>query len=134
MKQAATAVIEFNHDLLLIEPRPIAPMSDDEFDHLLMAFKEEFFDELTAGHNAQDVVVMVDSIIDGIYFAIGGLYKMGLTADQIEACFMHVHAKNMEKRRGKVAHRDVGDVPDAVKPEGFIPAEVEITKILGLGE
>lgn len=134
MKEAASAVITFNRDLLGIAPREIAPLSNAEFEHLKKCLHEEFSTELDTAFLAEDVVAMVDSILDGIYFAIGGLYKMGLTADQVHACFMHIHEKNMEKKAGKVARRAVEGAADAVKPENFVPPEVEITRILGLGE
>lgn len=132
MKQAAEAVIEFNRDLLGIEPRPICPMPDDEYEHLRKAFIEEFLTEFGKAWGEQDVVKMVDSLLDGMYFAIGGLYKMGLNADQIHACFMHVHECNMTKKKGVVAARAVGNAPDAIKPAGFVPAEHGITRILEL--
>ncbi len=133
MKEAAEAVITFNRDLLGIQPRPIAPMSRAEFEHLQKCLHEEFIEELRLAMDAEDVVAMVDSILDGMYFAIGGLYKMGLDHHQIHACFMHIHSKNMEKKAGKVARRAVDGAVDAVKPVDFITPEVEIRNILGLG-
>lgn len=130
----AQAVIEFNRDLLGIQPRPISPLSSDEFSHLSKAFSEEFGTEFREAFDQEDVIKMVDSIIDGMYFAIGGLYKMGLDADQIEACFLAVHNANMSKVAGKVARRAVGNVPDAIKPENWISPELEIAKILDLSE
>lgn len=134
MKEAATAVIAFNRDLLGIPQRPIAPLPDAELEHLIKCLHEEFIVELRTAAMAQDVVAKVDSILDGIYFAIGGLYKMGLNPDQIHACFMHIHEKNMEKKAGTVARRAVEGAVDAVKPADFIPPEIEIARILGLAD
>ena len=127
MKDAATAVIAFNRDLLGIPQRPIGPLPDAELEHLIKCLHEEFIVELRTAAMAQDVVAKVDSILDGIYFAIGGLYKMGLNPDQI-------HEKNMEKKAGTVARRAVEGAVDAVKPADFIPPEIEIARILGLAD
>jgi predicted HAD superfamily Cof-like phosphohydrolase len=131
MIEAAQAVVEFNRDLLKIAPRPICPMTQDEYKHIIKAFMEEIR-ELQEGWAEEDVVAMVDAKIDLIYFAIGGLYKCGLSPDQIAACFFAVHAANMVKAVGKVSRRETGSVPDAVKPDGWPDPKVEITKILGL--
>jgi predicted HAD superfamily Cof-like phosphohydrolase len=132
VKDAAEAVIRFNQELLGHAPRPIGPMSDSEFEHLQKCLKEEFNLELMEAHNEGDVVKAVDAIIDGIYFALGGLYKMGLTYTQIDACFFTVHEYNMKKKRGQIERRATSDVPDAIHPEGIEKPEVEITRILGL--
>lgn len=55
----------------------------------------------------------VDALIDLIYFAIGGLFQMGVPA---AACWNAVHTKNMAKVAGKT-HR--GTANDAAKPEGW---------------
>lgn len=133
MLRAAEAVIEFNRDLLKIEARPVSPMPMDEYEHLLKAVNEEI-SELQQAWNEEDVVKMVDAQLDAMYFLLGGLYKMGLTAEQIDACFAAVHSANMTKVKGKIASRAVGNAPDAVKPKDFVPADVEIAKILGLNQ
>lgn len=132
MIEAARAVIVFNRDLLGTPERPICPMPPNEFEHLKKALNEEIWIELQKAWNEEDVVKMVDAKLDAIYFLIGGLYKCGLTAQQIHDCFMHVHEKNMEKKKGVVARRGVEGVPDAVKPDDFVPAELGIATILGL--
>lgn len=134
MIDAARAVIEFNRDLLGTKPRELAPMESNEYLHLGVALHEEFVKEFDEGWRDQDVIKMVDALLDGIYFAIGGLYKMGLTAQQIHDCFMHVHDTNMTKKRGQVASRATEGVADAVKPATFVPAEEGIAVILGLTE
>lgn len=131
MIDAAKAVIQFNHSRLGIEPRPICPMPSDEYEHLRKAISEEIFKELAEAWAEEDVVAMVDAKIDAIYFLIGGLYKCGLTAQQIHDCFMHVHEKNMTKVKGVVASRAVGSAPDAIKPDDFIAPEIGIAAILG---
>lgn len=66
----------------------------------------------------------LDALIDVIYFAIGGMYEMGLTTDQISAAFSLVHEANMAKAAGKKEGRDV-DVVDASKPDGWQEPDLE---------
>ena len=121
-------VIEFNRDLLGIEQRTPAMMSVEEHTHLTMALQEElkeFNDAVVEGN----VVGAVDALIDLMYFAIGGLWKLGLSHEQMVHCMKAVHAANMLKRKGKVAKRHTG-AADAVKPEDWIPPEEAIQEIL----
>ena len=121
-------VIEFNRDLLGIEQRTPSMMPTEEHTHLTMALQEElkeFNDAVIEG----DVVGAVDAIVDLIYFAIGGLWKLGLSHNQMVRCMQAVHAANMLKRKGKVAKRYTG-AADAVKPENWVAPEELIRKIL----
>lgn len=121
-------VIEFNRDLLGIEQRTPAMMSVEEHTHLTMALQEElkeFNDAVVEGN----VVGAVDAIVDLMYFAIGGLWKLGLSHTQMVHCMQAVHAANMLKRKGKVAKRYTG-AADAVKPEDWVAPEEAIQEIL----
>ena len=121
-------VIEFNRDLLGIEQRTPAMMSVEEHTHLTMALQEElqeFNDAVVEGN----VVGAVDAIVDLMYFAVGGLWKLGLSHEQMVHCMKAVHAANMLKRKGKVAKRYTG-AADAVKPENWVAPEELIRKIL----
>lgn len=121
-------VIEFNRELLGIEQRTPAMMPVEEHTHLTMALQEElqeFNDAVVEGN----VVGAVDAIIDMMYFAIGGLWKLGLSHEQMVQCMKAVHAANMLKRKGKVAKRHTG-AADAVKPEGWVAPEELIRQIL----
>lgn len=121
-------VIEFNRDLLGIEQRTPAMMSVEEHTHLTMALQEElkeFNDAVVEGN----VVGAVDALIDLMYFAIGGLWKLGLSHMQIVLSMRAVHTANMLKRKGKVAKRYTG-AADAVKPEGWVAPEELIRQIL----
>ena len=121
-------VIEFNRDLLGIEQRTPAMMSVEEHTHLTMALQEElqeFNDAVIEG----DVVGAVDAIIDMMYFAVGGLWKLGLTYEQVVKSMRAVHEANMQKRKGKVAKRYTG-AADAVKPENWVSPEARIAAIL----
>lgn len=122
-------VIEFNHQILKIEPVNLGPMSENMSEHLIKSLREEAR-EFEDGHLQQDFIKQIDSIVDGLYFGFGGLYKMGLTPDQVERIFSAVHNCNMTKKKGQVASRATEGVPDAVKPTGWIPPEEEIARIL----
>jgi predicted HAD superfamily Cof-like phosphohydrolase len=121
-------VMEFNREILGITPRELGPMSENEFTHLVACLGEELgeFDE---SYNFKDFVGQIDSLIDMMYFALGGLYKMGLDDAHASAIFAAVHESNMTKRKGVVAKRDNGS-PDAVKPEGWVSPEERISAIL----
>ena len=84
--------------------------------------------------NANSEVLQVDDSIDAIidlkYFAVGVLYKMGLSPDMQKACCTAVHSANMEKKLGTVAKRAVEGAADAVKPEGWVSPEERIIEIL----
>jgi predicted HAD superfamily Cof-like phosphohydrolase len=129
VKSFVEAVVEFNHKLLGIEPRAIAPMSDNEVKHLMKALREEV-EELGDGHAQEDVIECVDALVDIMYWSIGGLHKLGLTPEQILACCQIVHEQNMEKKQGKVASRAQEGVPDAVKPQGWVSPQERMGKLL----
>ena len=122
-------VIEFNRDLLGIPDRMVGPLSTAESSHLVKCLSEEV-EELIEGIIASDFVACTDALIDLQYFAIGGLFKMGLTQPMIVECMQAVHSANMTKVRAKVAKRHVEGAVDAGKPEGFIPPEHAIARIL----
>jgi len=121
-------VIAFNRDLLGLAPRVPSMMPVEESTHLTMALQEElqeFNDAVIDG----DVVGAVDAIIDLLYFGIGGLWKLGLSHNQMVRCMQAVHTANMLKRKGKVEKRHTG-AADAVKPENWVPPEELIRQIL----
>lgn len=120
----------FNEELLKIPfPDGPGPMSQAFAEHLKKALNEEA-DEFMQGHTDHDFIKQIDSCLDSIYFALGGLYKLGIRADQVEAMFTAVHTANMAKVKGKVASRHVEGAVDAIKPVNWVPPEEAITKIL----
>ena len=123
-------VIAFNQEILKIEPRPLNLLPSHEATHLSKALEEEMV-EFTCADEEADLVGCVDALMDLMYFAVGGLYKMGLTADQIVECQKAVHDANMTKKKGVVAKRDNGTA-DAIKPIGWVSPEERIKKILGV--
>lgn len=123
-------VVEFNQKALGIEPRPIGLLSDSELKYASKAIREEA-EEFVLAHVNQDVVGAVDAACDLMYFTIGFMYRMGLSAQQIRSAFDAVHEANMAKKVG-VQHKRGGDgVVDAVKPEGWRGPEEKIAAILG---
>lgn len=123
-------VIEFNRDLLGIAQRQVQPLSLEEHTHLSMALQEELKEFNDAVMQGQ-IIESVDALIDLMYFAVGGLWKHGLTQEQIVQSMRAVHEANMQKRKGKVAKRYTG-APDAVKPEDWVSPETRIATILAL--
>lgn len=122
------SVIEFNHDILGIEKRSLGPMPVAEMEHLIKSLHEEV-DEFEEACSDGDFIKQIDSLLDGIYFALGGLYKMGLTAEMVDDIFAAIHAANLRKKKGVVARRDTG-APDAIKPDDWISPDERIARIL----
>lgn len=130
MKTMYEQVYEFNDKILHIPfPETPGPMSDAFALHLEKALYEEAT-EFIEGHTAHDFIKQIDSCIDSVYFALGGLYKLGLSPIQVEQIFAAVHQANMTKKKGKVAHRNIDGAVDAMKPEDWVSPEEAITKIL----
>lgn len=127
--KAFEQVVEFNKKVLGIEQRPLTFPSGSELDHSVKCLKEEAT-ELSEAYQAGDFIGCIDANIDTMYFAIGNLYKLGLTPEQMEKCFTVVHEHNMRKVRGVVDRRGDGSAPDAIKPEGFVGPEEQIAEIL----
>lgn len=86
----------------------------------------EELDEFDAAWEERNLVKQVDGLGDLIYVAIGALLEMGVPPDKI---FAAIHDANMRKVKGETKRANSGGF-DAVKPEGWIPPEGEITKIL----
>lgn len=124
------SVIEFNSKILGIPLREVGPLGKGEAEHLVKCLHEEA-SELEEGFRQGDFIKQIDSCGDAIYFAIGGLYKMGLPESIIQEIFDEaIHRANMTKKKGVVASRAVDGAPDAVKPNGWIPPEERIAAIL----
>lgn len=123
-------VVGFNRDLLGIPQREPHVLAESEWKWLHAALLEEIR-ETDQAYSEEHLVKMVDGIIDLLYFGIGGLYRMGLTEEQINLCFAAVHTANMMKKKGiKPTRPNDGTVEDAIKPAGFVPPEEAIHHIL----
>lgn len=129
MTSFAHQVIDFNQTVLKIQPRSQAPLSVAEFDITVKALNEEVQEFIDASHET-DYIGQIDALIDLQYFAMGALYKLGLTADQINCCCTAVHVANMTKKKGVKQSRGDGSAADAIKPEGWVAPEQRIGEIL----
>lgn len=129
MTTFAHQVIDFNQLVLKIQPRIQCPLSFPEFEITVKALKEETEEFIVASQEA-DYIGQIDALIDLQYFAMGALYKLGLTADQINRCCYAVHDANMEKKLGIKPSRGDGSAADAIKPEGWEAPEARIGAIL----
>jgi predicted HAD superfamily Cof-like phosphohydrolase len=103
-------------------------MPQAESDHLIKAMTEEI-NEFEDATRDGDFIGAIDGLSDLIYFALGGLYKMGLTEEMALEIFTAIHMANMEKKKGVIARRATG-APDAIKPEDWTPPEARIASIL----
>lgn len=122
-------IVEFNQRVLKIDQRPIGLLNEAETEITVNCLNEEVREFEDAIHEG-DLIGAIDALVDNIYFAVGGLYKLGLTPESIEACINEVHNANMEKKLGVNARRGDGQAADAVKPENWVGPEERITEVL----
>jgi hypothetical protein len=123
----ARDVIKFNRDILGIRPdgrRVLTPVMKE---WLCKALREEV-DEFEAAN--EDYIGHVDALVDLIYFAVGGLYKLGLDAGMISQCAHKVHDCNMKKKLGVKESRGDGSVPDAIKDSDFESPEMQLKVVV----
>lgn len=123
-------VVEFNQKILGIAPRKVGLQNANEFDLSMHQLQEEITEIIEAYLN-QDLVGVIDGLIDLDYFLKGVIYKHGLTPSLYENLFTQVHEANMDKKKGvKKGREGYGDAADAIKPQGWVPPEDRIRKIL----
>lgn len=125
MKDAFTLIIQFNQEVLQIPKPPLGPMPNGAGEHLVKCLKEEA-EEFQEAHIEGDFVGCIDALIDSIYFSLGGLYKLGLSPEDVQNVFHMVHYANMTKKKGQKESRAVDGAADAIKPEGWISPERRI--------
>lgn len=121
-------VFDFNEQIIGIETTEINPLTKAQFDWTIQAYREEI-QEFIDAFEAQDVVKMIDANFDLIYFSLGTLRKMGLTADQALRCFHAIHRANLTKKRGGKPTRGNFE-QDAIKSEDFVGPEAAIMAII----
>lgn len=119
-------VFTFNELIVKIKKDRIQLLQGDELTWLMRVLAEET-DELRVAQTTTD---QVDALIDLTIFALGGLYRLGLSNQQAIDCFNAVMDANMEKRAGQKVGRVIGEVADAIKPEGWVGPEQRIAEIL----
>lgn len=120
-------VAEFNEKVVGIVPTnspfPLMGKEVEWLQGVLCEEADEFADE-------KEVVGQVDALLDSVIFALGGLFRIGLTEEQVQQCFDAIMDANFEKKAGQKAGRVFEGVKDAVKPEGWVPPEARIEEIL----
>lgn len=114
----ANKVWNFN-DQVIRYPFPKQPeaLSPDRIEWAKTVLGEELRELGEAVTPAQQA----DALLDSVYFAIGRLCEMGLSADQIDIAFERIHLANMEKVSGLKPSRALsqGVGYDAIKPPGW---------------
>lgn len=131
MSQIIDQIFTFNEQVIGLGDVEKNALTQRQFEWMTKFVQEELT-EFHDAFNAQDIVGMVDAIGDLIYGAMGAFKKMGLTREEVAACFSAIHAANMTKKRGDKGR---GTDEDAVKPAEFVPPEEAIGLILfgGMG-
>jgi len=115
----AQQVAEFNTQILDIQPGLIITgLTDANFILSIKQLNEEI-SEFEQADEANDLPGQVDAMLDLVYFALGILYKMGLSPLEINTLFTAVHEANMTKAIGKKKGREVEGATDAIKPVDF---------------
>ena len=119
------------HDVVLgVPPTPPYSFHSEawmlERYRFLMEEVTEFYDCAHAG----DMVGAVDGLLDTVYVALGTLHLMGMTNDQVQACWDAIQKANMGKVRGTTKR---GNLVDAAKPANWVGPETTIAAVLGGG-
>jgi len=115
----AQQVAEFNTQILDIQPGLIITgLTEANFILSIKQLNEEI-SEFEQADEANDLPGQVDAMLDLVYFALGILYKMGLSPLEINTLFTAVHEANMTKAIGKKKGREVEGATDAIKPVDF---------------
>jgi predicted HAD superfamily Cof-like phosphohydrolase len=129
MNKAYINVVKFNQEILGIAPRPLGlqSMQEAELSHTQLI---EEANEFLLSTKTQDFIGAIDGCIDSIFFAMGILYKLGVSPDQFDRIFDAVTQANMSKKIGVKEGREGFDALDAVKPEDFKSPEESIMEIL----
>ena len=130
MRDFAENVVQFN-EIIINSPRPAKKMAtEDQMNFTIKCLTEEIL-EYGLAHKKGDYIGAIDALIDLMYFAIGGLHRMGLTPDEMAECGRIVHESNMTKKKGVVDRRATGEVGDAVKPAAWVSPETKMREYLG---
>lgn len=118
-KSMAALVATFNATVLSFkQPEKIQGLNDADFKLSIKQLNEEI-SEFELADEQNDLIGQADAMLDLIYFALGVLYKMGFSPDQVDTMFNAVHTANMTKVKGTKASRQVDGAADAIKPDDF---------------
>lgn len=113
----------FHTQVLELERRPVN-LINPEFILERVRFLQEELTEFCDAGLTDNLVGAVDGLLDIIYVAAGTLWFMGVPAQE---CWNVVQKANMAKVRGTTSR---GNAIDARKPEGWVPPEGELARIL----
>ena len=100
-------------------------IDNPQLTHDLLA--EEVAEYKDAIYYVGDEVDLLDALVDTIYIAVGGMWKMGLTPEQIERAIHVVCTSNDSKTAAKTPSHIKANID---KGEGFIAPEPQLQEIL----
>ena len=138
MESPFKLVEKFNHELVGVPVRPFPYFLGqeeatwlfnviwEERDELINVLAEERMEFMDAWYD-DEPIEQIDALMDLIYFAMGGLTRLGVTAEQSDEIFKCIHERNMLKKSG---NKDRGSDLDATKPADWDGPEEQITKIM----
>ena len=113
-------IYEFNEKVRGAK-QPSQPTQLSPDDHISRAaFMGEEVLEFTEARTPEEEL---DALIDVIYFAVGGMYDLGLSVEQAHDAIRKVHAANMSKVSGKKKGRNV-KTKDAAKPKEWVEPDL----------
>lgn len=116
-------VLEFRIKLgLPVSPEP--RMLTAEEASFYARFVMEELSEFLKAHESKDMAEAADAVVDLIYVMVGCAHHMGLPFNTL---FNLVHNANMLKEPGETKR---GIKADAIKPNGWVPPEEQIRKLL----
>lgn len=121
--------IEFNQQIMKIEPRKLGLMDPAEMAFSAKALREEIIEMLDA-YDDGDLVGLIDALTDLDFFLRGIRYKHGITPELYNKIFAVVWGKNMKKELGKPKPTRCELALDAIKPVGWVGPEDEIRRLL----
>ncbi len=131
-KSIVDMIVEFNQTVLHVpQKQAVKGLTDAEYKLALKQLNEEI-SEFELADEESDLVGEIDALADLVYFAIGIMYKIGLTPSEIEQVFSAVHAANMTKKIGVKSSRVVENAVDAIKQDGFQDPKHIILEIINV--
>lgn len=122
-------VEQFNKQVIGIDRMGMCSIQDESEMKFLVGSIREELEEYKEAHG-QDFIAEIDALMDLIYFAAGGLTRMGVPHQLSTAIFKAIHTSNMTKSKGKKENREVTHDLDAIKPDGWLSPERAIAKLL----
>lgn len=121
----------FNKQIIGLDRQLGHRIDSDEIKFFTGLLGEEI-QEFKDAWNEEDYVKQIDALIDLMYFAAGGLVRLGVPSEKSEEIFQIVHNCNMNKKKGVKEERDITGETDAVKPIGWSSPEEAISNLLQL--